>query len=521
MLPWSSMHILTSPYLWILLFLVGGAVPIIYYLHQKHTYWLRRGVPFIPASKLLSQFVRLMLGRLQVRTIFEEFYVSLAGHKFGGSYQLTRPTLILRDPELIRSCLINNFSCFHDHQGVAPCPKVDPLSHNLYQLTGEQWHQVRQKVAQAFSSAKLRLMYQTLQGCAERLDAHILRLCSEGEKEEIELCAKELMGNFSMEIIAASALGIKSDAIQDPNDELKRMMDRAMVFSWSRFFGMLVQLLSPRLVKLLGLRSAEKEVEEFFERIIRDTVQMKSTAEGETRKDFLQILVNLRHAEQNNPQTAADVSVITDDVMMGVVSAFLAVGYDAVAVVFAFCLFEVAHRPDVQDKMFQELQSLKTPAAVQLPYDQLKNLQYMEQVISETLRKYPVSVVLGRTCTEPFRIPGTSVLVEEGVDCFIPILSLHHDPKYFPNPEVFDPDRFSDENLHNIVPGSYLPFGDGPRACVAYRLVILYMKTMLMTMVSNYTIHRCSRTPKELKYDGGRFFLTPKGDLWLRLRRRK
>ena len=68
--------------------------------------------------------------------------------------------------------------------------------------------------------------------------------------------------------------------------------------------------------------------------------------------------------------------------MMGVVSAFLAVGYDAVAVVFAFCLFEVAHRPDVQDKMFQELQSLKTPAAVQLPYDQLKNLQYMEQVIS-------------------------------------------------------------------------------------------------------------------------------------------
>ena len=57
-------------------------------------------------------------------------------------------------------------------------------------------------------------MYQTLQGCAERLDAHILRLGSGGEKEEIELCAKELMGNFSMEIIAASALGIKSDAIQ-------------------------------------------------------------------------------------------------------------------------------------------------------------------------------------------------------------------------------------------------------------------------------------------------------------------
>lgn len=48
----------------------------------------------------------------------------------------------------------------------------------------------------------------------------------------------------------------------------------------------------------------------------------------------------------------------------------------------------------------------------------------------------------------------------------IPIYGLHHDPKHFPDPEKFDPERFSEENKHNIAPNTYLPFGVGPRNCI-------------------------------------------------------
>lgn len=56
--------------------------------------------------------------------------------------------------------------------------------------------------------------------------------------------------------------------------------------------------------------------------------------------------------------------------------------------------------------------------------------------------------------------------IEKGSNIAIPIYSIQQDPKYYPDPERFDPDRFSDANKHNIVPGSYIPFGIGPRNCI-------------------------------------------------------
>lgn len=56
--------------------------------------------------------------------------------------------------------------------------------------------------------------------------------------------------------------------------------------------------------------------------------------------------------------------------------------------------------------------------------------------------------------------------IKKGDMILIPVIGIHFDPKYFPNPNKFDPDRFSDENKSSIVPGSYIPFGVGPRNCI-------------------------------------------------------
>lgn len=84
---------------------------------------------------------------------------------------------------------------------------------------------------------------------------------------------------------------------------------------------------------------------------------------------------------------------------------------------------------------------------------------------SETLRKYPALPFLDRTCNKRYQIPGTDVIIEKGVVLYISMLGLHYDPKYFPEPETFNPDRFAG-NSENIVPYSYLPFGLGPRNCI-------------------------------------------------------
>jgi cytochrome P450 family 6 len=62
-----------------------------------------------------------------------------------------------------------------------------------------------------------------------------------------------------------------------------------------------------------------------------------------------------------------------------------------------------------------------------------------------TLQKYPPVPTLNRDCTKDYKIPGTDVVLEKGMPTFIPVYALHHDPKYYPEPERFDPERFNEE----------------------------------------------------------------------------
>lgn len=83
----------------------------------------------------------------------------------------------------------------------------------------------------------------------------------------------------------------------------------------------------------------------------------------------------------------------------------------------------------------------------------------------EVLRKYPALTNLQRVCNKDYKLPGGEVL-EKGTVIFISVIGLHHDPKLFPDPEKFDPERFNKENIKNVLPYSYLPFGEGPRICI-------------------------------------------------------
>ncbi|KAL1140946.1 hypothetical protein AAG570_000874 [Ranatra chinensis] len=87
-------------------------------------------------------------------------------------------------------------------------------------------------------------------------------------------------------------------------------------------------------------------------------------------------------------------------------------------------------------------------------------------VWTETLRKYPVFSFISRKGRKPFRIPGTDTVIEMGTPVFVPVHAIHHDPRYYPDPERFDPDRFTAEEVAKRPPEAYLPFGIGPRMCL-------------------------------------------------------
>ena len=124
-----------------------------------------------------------------------------------------------------------------------------------------------------------------------------------------------------------------------------------------------------------------------------------------------------------------------------------------------------------------------------------------------------------RTCTKDYKIPDTNFVVPKGTPVHIPILGFHMDPKHFPNPEKFDPERFSPENKGNIATGTFIPFGQGPRMCLGKNFIRIEGRCYLANLIRSFRILPSDKTVKTLKWDiegQGKI----KGGLWVNVERR-
>ena len=101
-------------------------------------------------------------------------------------------------------------------------------------------------------------------------------------------------------------------------------------------------------------------------------------------------------------------------------------------------------------------------------YTELQNLPYLDAVIHETLRKYPGAAALERTCTKDYKIPGSkNVVIKKGQKVSINRIGISYDPKYFPNPEIFNPDNFSKEARATRDPYTFLGFSVSSINCAS------------------------------------------------------
>lgn len=141
-------------------------------------------------------------------------------------------------------------------------------------------------------------------------------------------------------------------------------------------------------------------------------------------------------------------------------------GFETVTTAFCFLLHELAVNPDIQTKIYDEIAELrKELQGTELDYSSLTKLKYLDMAISETLRRWSPSPINDRQVSKPIVLEnsdGTKVQLNVGDSVLIPTYPLQMDEKYFPDPEKFDPERFSDANKGNIKPGSFMAFGMGP-----------------------------------------------------------
>lgn len=184
----------------------------------------------------------------------------------------------------------------------------------------------------------------------------------------------------------------------------------------------------------------------------------------------------------------------------------------------ALCLYELSKNPTLQRKVQQEIDEvLKTKNSRQIDFEMMSELKYLENCIDETLRKYPPAPFLIRECGKTYQIPDSDLIIEKGTPLIISLFGIQRDLEHFPNPLLFNPDRFNEKNIHKIQPFTYLPFGSGPRVCIGQRFGKLTSRLGLFLLLQKFNFEITEATVSELRFSPKQFVLTLKDDLNLKV----
>lgn len=128
--------------------------------------------------------------------------------------------------------------------------------------------------------------------------------------------------------------------------------------------------------------------------------------------------------------------------------------------------------------------------------------------------------MLNRKCNTPWTIPNTNIVIQSDTPILIPVYGIQHDPKYYPEPEKFIPERFSSEINKSFVEMPYLPFGEGPRNCIGMRLGKLQTKVGLILCLQKYSYELAGSSKKPIEMSVSSIVLTPIGGINLKIAKR-
>jgi cytochrome P450 len=188
-------------------------------------------------------------------------------------------------------------------------------------------------------------------------------------------------------------------------------------------------------------------------------------------------------------------------------------GHETTANTLTWACYELSRHPEVQNRVAGEVHAVLRDRSPTV--DDLPELAYTRRVVDEVLRLYPPAPFLSRRAVEEdtisgYRIPANHVVWPN-------IWASHRHPQYWDRPEVFDPDRFSQEHPDPGVGQAYFPFGAGPHLCIGNGLALVEAPLLLAMIVQRYQLRPASPHPVEPVMT---LTVRPRGGLPLRIERR-
>lgn len=242
-----------------------------------------------------------------------------------------------------------------------------------------------------------------------------------------------------------------------------------------------------------------------FDAVIYEIIEERRRTGSEGNNDVLSMLLSMRDEETGEGMPDRQ---IRDEVVT-----MLVAGHESTAITMAWTLYLLSKHPAAERQVQEELDGAlggRAPGFADMP-----NLPYLARVMKESLRLYPPFWMFTRTPIEDDEIGGHTI-PSGAILMFSPYVS-HRNPDYWPNPEAFDPDRFTPERSAGRPQLAYYPFGGGTRMCIGMRMAEYQISLMLATILQKYSLHLL---PGRRVEPEATISLRPKGGLWMTLHER-
>ncbi|XP_045484968.1 cytochrome P450 4d2-like [Pieris rapae] len=316
--------------------------------------------------------------------------------------------------------------------------------------------------------------------------------------EQLEIDGRVGSGEFSiwpyvsaytLSSIAETALGIKLDALRDPNipflkaiqDVLCLMSSRILKFwLWPQFIYKYSNLHADIQRSTTLLYSLpDKIIKEKRETLhSNDTKLIKEKqiifGQGEDTKSFLEHLIILSKEDNR----------LSDKELREEILVMMLAGTDSSAVAIGYTLVLLAKYPEIQEKLYNEIKNNFGNSDRPMQSEDLLVLQYLNRVVKESIRLFPpVPVIIRKAGDEEAHLPSGIILPRE-TSIVISFWGMNRDPKHWgPTADYFDPDRFSDDQLVN-----YASFSLGPRNCIGYKYALQSVKIAVASIIRHYKV---------------------------------
>ena len=399
----------------------------------------------------------------------QDFLLEMA-LKYGGIVCLPFPletVILVSDADAIAHIFHHNHANY-TKQTARFRAVAEIMGHGLFTTDGAVWRRQRQRVQPAFHQDRLAAFERVVRTEVDRAVEEWRRLAA----ERTPLVLNRDLLRLSMLIIVKAMFGADIRGVIEPALDA---FDRSHRFINPVSF---VNLLDPpRTVKRLiapGFRTFERSLR-LLHGVIQGIVDQRMRA-GVDNGDLLSMLIASRDEEAGKAMNAPEVR---DEVM----TMFMA-GHETVALGLTWSFYLLSTHPTIRRELQHEIDEVlggRPPALEDLP-----KLNLTRMVIDESMRLYPPGWGVDRRAERSDVLGGYTI--PAGATVGISMYVVHRLPRYWTNPQGFDPWRFSPERSAGRPPYAYFPFGGGPRRCIGMRFALIQMQLMLAHLMQHFEL---------------------------------